>query len=59
MSCAKTAEPIEMQLGMLRWVDPENMYYMGYRKGHLHFGGVWPIEKHCIVQGKLCQKGVH
>jgi len=29
MSCTKTAEPIEMQFGMLSQVDPGNMYYMG------------------------------
>jgi len=29
MSCAKTAEPIEMQSGMLNRVGPRNMYYMG------------------------------
>jgi len=25
----KTAEPTEMQFGMLCWVGPGNMYYMG------------------------------
>jgi len=29
MSCAKTAEPVEMQFRMLSQVGPENMYYMG------------------------------
>ena len=29
MSCAKTAEPIQMQFGLLSLVGPENMYYMG------------------------------
>jgi len=29
MSCAKTAEPIEMQFGMLSYEGPGNMYYMG------------------------------
>jgi len=29
VSCAKTAEPIEMQFGMLSRVDPGNMYYIG------------------------------
>ena len=24
------AEPIKMQLGMLSWMDPRNMYYMGW-----------------------------
>jgi len=28
VSCAKTAEPMQMQFGMLSWV---NMYYMGCR----------------------------
>jgi len=29
VSCAKTAEPIEMEFGMLSRVGPVNMYYMG------------------------------
>jgi len=29
MSCAKMAEPIEMQFGMVSEVGPGNMYYMG------------------------------
>jgi len=29
VSCAKTAEPIELQFGMLRWVGPQNVYYIG------------------------------
>ena len=29
MSCAKTAEAIETQFGMLSPVGPGNMYYMG------------------------------
>jgi len=29
MNCTKTAEPIEMQFGMLSRVGPENIYYMG------------------------------
>jgi len=48
MSCAKTTEPIEMQFGMLSWVGPGNLYYMGCgcpREGTLW--GVWPIEKYC------------
>jgi len=28
VSCAKMAEPIEMQLGILSQVGPGNMYYM-------------------------------
>jgi len=28
-SCAKTAEPIKMQLEMLSLVGPGNMYYIG------------------------------
>ena len=28
-SCAKTAEPIEMQFGMLSEMGPGNMYYTG------------------------------
>jgi len=27
VSCAKTAEPIEMPFDMLSWVGPGNMYY--------------------------------
>jgi len=37
MSCAKTAEPVEMHFGMLSQVGPGNMYYVGF----------WPIEMHC------------
>jgi len=29
VSCAKTAQPIEMQFEMLSQMDPGNMYYMG------------------------------
>jgi len=29
VSCAETAEPIEMQFGMLSRVGPRSMYYMG------------------------------
>jgi len=28
VSCEKTAEPFEMQFGMLSWVGPGNMNYM-------------------------------
>jgi len=28
MTCAKTAEPTEMQFGMLSRVGPRHMYYM-------------------------------
>jgi len=55
----KRLNRLRCSIGMLRWVGPGNMYYMGYSKGHLYFGGVWPIKKHCIVQGKLCQKGMY
>jgi len=35
MSCAKMAEPIEKQFGMLSQVGPENMYDMEiYTVGH-------------------------
>ena len=38
MSCAKSAEPIEMQVGMLSCVGPGNISYMGMwlppREGH-------------------------
>jgi len=29
VSCAKTAEPIEMQFGMLSRVGPGNIFYIG------------------------------
>jgi len=29
VSCAKTAEPIKMQFGMLSWVGSWNTYYTG------------------------------
>jgi len=41
VSCAETAELIEMQFGMLSRVDPGKC-----PRGKGHFGGVWPIEKH-------------
>ena len=51
MTCAETAEPIEMQFGMLSRVGSENMYYMGSRcpHGKRHFWSVWAIEKHCTA----------
>ena len=48
MSCAKTAEPIEMQFGMMSQMSPGNVLHgvqMPHRKGH--FWGVWLIEEHC------------
>jgi len=39
MSCAKMAEPIKIQFGMMSWVA-------WYRNGNGQFLGVWPIEKH-------------
>jgi len=51
VSCAKTAEPIEMQLEMLSRVRPGNMHYTGIdvddpmRTGT--FRGVWTVEKYC------------
>jgi len=49
MSCAKTAEPVAMQFGILSRVGPGNIYYMGVDAptGRSTFGGVGPIEKHC------------
>jgi len=49
VSCAKTAEAIEVQFGMLSWVDAGNMYYIGCRcpHGNEHFWGAWLIKKHC------------
>ena len=48
-SCAKTAERIEMQFGMLSQVRPGHVLH-----GNVHastgrgtFEGIWPIEKHC------------
>jgi len=29
MSCAKMAEPIKVQFGMMSLMDPGNMYYIG------------------------------
>jgi len=54
MSCAKTAEPIEMQFGMSSRVGPGNMCYMGCRcpiHREEHFLGVWPksIANHRIL----------
>jgi len=50
VSCAKTAELIEMQFRMLSRVGPGNMYYMGMvMRDWVLFGGVWPIGKHCKV----------
>jgi len=45
VSCAKTAEPIKMQFGMLRRVGPGNLYYIGCRccHGNGHFWDVWRI----------------
>jgi len=34
VSCAKMAELIKMQCGMLSRVDPGNVCYMGYRRRH-------------------------
>jgi len=47
MSCAKTAEWVEMQFGMLGQMDPGNMYYVGCRccHGKGHFSG-------CLACGK-------
>jgi len=49
VSCAKTAEPIEMQFGMLSRVGPEHVLYGDVHAltGRGTFGGLWPIEKHC------------
>jgi len=49
VSCAKTAEPIEMRFRMLSRMAPENMHYMRCRCPHGSglFWGVRPIAKHC------------
>jgi len=65
VNCTKTAEPIKMQLIMLSWVGPGNMYYMAMqmppREGAP--AGDWTIEKHCkasdfggLVKGLPVQK---
>jgi len=46
MSCAKTAEPIEMQLAMLSWVR-EHVLHGGVDA--LQEWGVWPIVNHMIL----------
>jgi len=43
MKCAKTAEPIEMQLKMLSQVPP-NRVGVQITPWEGHFWGVWPIE---------------
>ena len=48
MSTVETAEPIEMQLGMLSWMGPGNMYYTGDVNAPIGVGtfwGVWPIDR--------------
>jgi len=53
VSCsAKTAEPIEMQFGMLRLVGPERTcirrtWERRCSHWNRHFWIDWPIEKHC------------
>jgi len=54
VSCAREAELIEMQFGMLSQMGPGNMYYMGCRRclhGKRHCWGLWLIDKHCKVIG--------
>ena len=60
MSSVETAEPIEMQPGMLSWMGPGNMYYMGVdactgRDTFRASGGYKNIVKHSILWG--CVKG--
>jgi len=40
------SEPIEMQFGILSWVGPGNVDAL---TGMGNYGGVWLIEKHCVV----------
>jgi len=56
MSCAKMAEPIEIQFGTLSWAGSGNMYYIGIDTptGRGIFESVWPFEKH----GKAYDLGV-
>ena len=49
VSCAKTAEPIEMQFGTLRRVGPGNIITWEM-EGNGQFCGVWPIVKHCNAE---------
>jgi len=52
VSCAKTAEPTEMQFGVLSEMGPGTSVTLQCRSppGKGHFWGVWPIEKHCKAQ---------
>jgi len=56
MCCAKMAEPIKLQLGMLSWVGPGNMYYTrcgcSYEKRHFLVvsGLLTSIVKHRILE---------
>jgi len=56
MSCAKTAEPIQMQFRMLSEVGPGNMYYMGMQNADA------PMERGTfqvgMVMGKMRTCGV-
>jgi len=54
MSCAKTAEAIETQFGMLNGVGPGNMRCRCPR-GKEHFLGVWLIEN--IVRHRILGLG--
>jgi len=50
VSLATAAEPIEMQFGILSWVDPENHVLnrgADAPHGKGHFWSVWLIEMHC------------
>jgi len=53
MSCALTAEPIEMQFGMLSQVGPGNVLHgdVDAFTGGIYipssFGSIWQIEEHC------------
>ena len=56
MSCVRTAEPIEMQFGMLRQVGRGNVITWE-REANGHFCGVWPIVKHCKAEDLGWVKG--
>jgi len=53
VSCAKTAEPIEMQFGMLSGVDPGNHALDG-----VNIGATWPIRlnRPCAAAMRSCVK---
>ena len=53
MSCVKTAEPIEMQFGMLSWVGPR--WVVPTRRGT--FKRDWLIEVKSIIKHRILGVG--